>query len=136
MVDFTRFQSLANRLIRENGRTVTLRRLPRKSDDCDKPWRANSDDSQSEERIFPEAEADVVGVFVPGSGGGLGLTKMFDQLTPRPEQIAIIEPQDGTDDFTEYDEICDTDNLVWRVMQWEKLKPADTIVLYFAALKR
>lgn len=47
-VNYANLASLAERLIRENGRLVTFRKLSRTPEDSNKPWRAQDPDSDSE----------------------------------------------------------------------------------------
>lgn len=54
-IDYAKMQQLAQRLIEQSGRSVTLQRLSRKSDDPDKPWRGTADLTPADEEVIVSA---------------------------------------------------------------------------------
>ena len=129
MVDYVKLAATAARLVSNNGRSITLVEFDKTPDDADKPWRGAVDP-----RISPESTKVVSGVFVePSSAVRLGMSSEVDDLLKRSSQIIIVA---STDDLEVYNEVIDTDTKRWKIVGMEKLKPADTTLLYFIGVAR
>ncbi len=131
-VDYTALATTAKRLVDENGRSVTFRRLSRTLDDAAKPWRGSATP-----RTTVDATVEGFAVVVPPSAASaLGLSTTDSELVKRSEQIMIVAlGSTSTDDLATFDEVLDGTEL-WKIQQVETLKPAATTLLYFVGVKR
>lgn len=119
----------AQRLVANAGRTVTLRRLNNTPTNASKPWRGNAAPAS------PPAEmVQISAVAVPpASLIQLGFrVEMRDDVVQRGSQVLIAAPPTtGNADLTEFDEMVDTDNKIYKVKVLDTLRPAETTLLYF-----
>ena len=132
MVDFTKLATTAQRLVSENGRTVTIVQLSKDLDDPTKDWRGKHDP-----RANPEDSISATAVFVdPASFSSLGFKTDAREEVKRSEQIALVALGSGTvKDLTTFDEVQDGD-INWSIIFSEKLQPGSQVLLFTLGLKR
>ena len=128
MADHAKYVTLAKRLIQANGRQIRLQLLAQNGTDPSKPWRGNSSDDIAN-------EYDAVAVFIPAIGRELGTLVTDTEMLKRSTHVCICEPvaEDLEEKVTR---IQDSDNLLFRVIWSQALKPADKTVLYVFGLAR
>lgn len=128
MVDYVRLAATAKRLVEANGRDLSFVRLAETPTDPAEPWRG---------KTAPREAATVVlgsGVAVPPSSATtLGIHVMDDHFLKRSDQILICVAEEEIDNF---DEVIDEGSTVWKIEGVEKLRPAETTLLYFVGVKR
>ncbi len=130
MVDFAPLIATAQRLISENGRSVTLVEFDSAPADGSKPWKGAADP-----RAVPDAELTLDAVFVnPGGATSLGLSLETSDFIKRSEQIMIISPGASVD-LTEFEEVLD-DAVTWKIQGMEILKPGAEVVVAFIGVRR
>ena len=131
MVDFTPLIATAQRLISENGRSVTLVELDSSPADPSKPWKGAADP-----RAVPDASLTLDAVFVnPGTATtSLGLSLETSDFIKRSEQIMIISPGASVD-LTGFEEVSD-DSVTWKIQGMEILKPGAEVVVAFIGVRR
>lgn len=129
MVDFVALAAIAERLITENGRAVTVVKLNQGSDDTAKPWRGVADP-----RATPVATVTGNGVFVELSSlSELGIQASDDKRVEKVVMFAAND-DDGNNLLT-FDELID-DTERWKIVASQVLQPADTKILYFFEVGR
>lgn len=124
MVDFVSFQNLAERLIEENGRTISLvRRDQANFTDPNKPWRGSTD--------VDEITVVVKGVFIE-------YEKMdFDgSLVRRGDKRLLVAAKSVTDESSasnlkieDYDEVLDGGTR-WKIITAELIEPGDLRIMF------
>lgn len=124
--DYTEFAQLAQELISENGRTVTLQKLDATAADASKPWKGAGAPTVAQSKAVPA-------VFVPPSGSGLGRDIVKEELLDRVEQVALVAPTDVS--LEDFHTILD-DGVRWNIDWAQVLKPGPTVVLYVFGVKR
>lgn len=125
--DYSGDVAFAQEMVAEYGRLVTLVSDAQEVDAAD-PLGAPTTD--------PVEVSDVRAVVVYPSGLiNLGLSVRSRELMKEAEQIAIIAA-DGTNDFSQFTGMIDTDGSVWAVTKTEVFKPGDTAILYYLGVKR
>lgn len=134
-INYARLQTIANKLITENGRSITLIKQNRTAADPAKPWRGAAD------LPLETAGTPVTAVFV-----ALADSKTLGQFSFAQEGTihkadsdqffvsgkAIV---DAGIDLTEYDTIQDGTE-VWRITSVDELKPGSTVLLYYLNVSR
>ncbi len=129
MADLVKLVATAQRLIKANGRSVTIIRHDETLADAAKPW-----DGPTSARTTPDETSALDAVFVPpASAVRLGLSTEQNDLIIRSEQIMIIAP--GAVDLTRFQEVLDGD-VYWKITMVETLKPGPTLLLAFMGVKR
>jgi len=129
MVDFTPLIATAQRLIKENGRSVTFIRQDENLADANKPWKGPTD-----ARDTPAATSVQDAVFVPPSSASqLGIENEQSDLILNAEQIMIVSP--GTVDLTIFQEVLDA-GIYWKIKNIEILQPGLDTVLAFVGVAR
>lgn len=131
-VDYEALAATARALVEANGRQVTLRKLATTPADASKPWRGATNPASP-----AAASATPYGVAVPPSSAtSLGMSTQDNDLVKRSEQIFIITPVDGeTADYSDMTELVDGSE-PYRIIGVEKLRPANTTLLYFIGVAR
>lgn len=131
MVDFNALANTAQRLISQNGRIVTFRKLGTAAGDPEMPWRGPED-----ARVPVAQSLPVPMAFVSPAGGGgqLGLSMELDGLVRRSQQTGFVA---GTDvNPIDFDEVVDTDGSVWKIESVARLQPAGQVLLYAVGLNQ
>ncbi len=129
MRDYTKTAATALRLVTKYGREVTLIDFNTNSADATKPWQGASNP-----RGGAVVESVVPAVFVPPSSAtSLGLSSETSDFVKRSMQIMIVA---STADLSLFNEVKDADDVRWKITGMEKLKPANTTILYFIGVKR
>lgn len=94
MVNYTRIASTAQRLINDNGRDVSLKRISRTPGDSNKPWRGPAAAEESftvKAVVFPYEEKDVDGSIVR-----LGDKRMYVAANALGQEMATMDAvEDG-----------------------------------------
>lgn len=126
--DYAATLEVAQGLVTEFGKPVTLRRLDTTPPDPLQPWRGPVDPRASATTL------DVDAVFVePSSQQMLGVNAELVDWLKRAQQIAIVA---SSDDLSVYSELVDTDASVWRVVGVSTLNPGGTRVLHYVGVAR
>lgn len=130
MADVPALITTAQRLIKENGRSVTLIGFNTTVAVADKPW-----DGPTDPRVSPAATLVLSAVFVqPASATKLGLGLETSDLIQRAEQIMIIAP--GAEaNLGLYQEVDDGGER-WKISGVEILRPGSLLILAFIGVKR
>jgi hypothetical protein len=129
-VDYVELAGIANTLIADAGRDVTVNRYRQTPADAAKPWRGPSSPTTT-----PDATTTVKAVFVsPGGAPSLGLKAIDVDLMKRTEEICLIGPG-ATYDLGTANEVVDG-GVHKRVLFVETLKPGDTVLLYVLGVAR
>lgn len=131
MVDAVALVATAQRLIQENGRSVTFISHDQTLDDAAKPWqgattgpRTTPDDSFITDAVFVE----------PSAAARLGLSSEQSDLIKRSDQIMIVSPGTGID-LNDFEEVLD-ETVYWKITGIEILRPGTTTFLAFIGVKR
>lgn len=129
MVDFAGLIALAQRLISENGRSVTLIEFDTTPPDPSKPWKGPADP-----RANPASQLTLDATFVsPGSAAQLGLALETSDLIKLSEQILIMSPGANVD-VTVFHEVID-DGETWKIETIEVLRPATDVLVVYMGVK-
>lgn len=124
MADHTEFVQLAQELISEEGRAISLVRKSVTAVDRTKPW--NGIVAAPPERID-----NVPAVFLPASGLS-GTSVTTEEQLKRVEQVALIAPR--AEDLSLMTHIIDGQEFM---VEWvQVLKPAAQVCLYVFGVKR
>jgi len=117
MVDYVRLQSVAQKLINENGRSMTLNRLSITSADANKPWRGTDN--------ILEDTVDLIGVFVETK------TSIIDgTLLKEDEKSVLANAIDSQGkDLTLFNRLIDgsDESTITKV---NPLRPGDLVMMY------
>ena len=125
MVDYARFRSLAERLIEENGRTLSLvRRDQGNPTDPAKPWRGST-------------EAATITVAVLGVVIDFEKEDFDGSLVRRGDKRILISDQSVIDEgggaanlqIEDYDHILDGTTR-WKILDVNLIEPGDTRIMY------
>lgn len=128
MVDTAPLIATAQRLITENGRSVTLVQLDTTLQDSDRPWLGPAD-----ARAVPESTLVLDGVFVtPSDAAKLGISLESDDMIKLSEKIMMISPGPAVD-ISIYDEVIDGSDRL-KIVASEQLKPGDELLIAFMGL--
>lgn len=131
MVDAVALVATAQRLIIENGRSVTFISHDKTLDDAAKPWQG----ATTGPRTAPDAVFVTDVVFVePSAAARLGLSSEQSDLIKRSEQIMIVSPGDAVD-LNDFEEVQD-ETVYWKITGIEILRPGLTTILAFVGVKR
>lgn len=129
MVDLAPLIVTAQRLITENGRSVTFIQHDSTPAVSANPW-----DGPTDARAAPDSTAVMDAVFVnPGSAAQLGLATEQADLIMKSEQIMIVSP--GAVDLDIFQEVLDA-GTYWKIMNIQVLKPGSVIALAFIGVAR
>jgi hypothetical protein len=122
------FAALADRLIRKNGRTISVRRVTQTPVDTDKPWGAQTDTT---------SDSETVGVFIDQHATDfLARVSAVSRLVLSPVEVqgtSVLIP--GTSDLepTTADKIVDGDR-VWGIAKVTRVQPGEDVALYIVEL--
>lgn len=125
-MDYVRLAATVVRLINKNGRDLVLAKLETEPADPTKPWKGAGEPTIGE-------STELKGVFVPVTGGGLGLSFISDELLQTAQQVLLVGP--GEEDLSRRNVVIDS-AVQWRVNWCEVLKPADQTMLYAFGVSR
>lgn len=131
MVDYVKLQKTAIRLIKKNGREITLIGLNETAADTSKPWKGPATGG--------ETDLIVSGVFVPpNTVRQFGLTALgegteFMDLITLSEQVIIIAQ--GDIDIRTFTEVLDRSER-WGIIGMQVLRPGDVTLLSFIGVRR
>jgi hypothetical protein len=129
-MDYLELATLANTLIAETGRTVTVNCYRQIPADSAKPWKGPTSPTTT-----PSATDTPKAVFVGASGGPpLGIRSADDDLMKRAQEICLIGPG-ASYDLQTANEVVDG-SVHWSVLFVDVLKPGDTVLLYIVGLAR
>ena len=132
-IDYNAMAAVAEQLIDENGREITIFRFDQTFTDSAKPWKGPTDP-----RGTPDETATLNAVFVPISGAAsLGMKTLDQDLLKRTEQVCLIAPgvTSVPFDLATANEIIDG-GVNSKVTFVETLKPGDTVLLYYVGVSR
>jgi hypothetical protein len=127
-LNYTKFQLLAERLIGENGRTVTLvRRDQNNPIDIDKPWRGSTGAS--------DISFDLIGVIIEYDKEDIDgtLVRISDQrLLIAAKDIEDVMPANEL--IEDYDEVIDG-SVHWKIVKVGTVKPGAVRIMYDIQLR-
>lgn len=130
MVETAPLIATAQRLITENGRSVTFVEFNSTPGDASKPW-----DAPTNPRTDPDSTLVLDAVFVsPTGAASLGFKAETSDLVKRSEQIMIVSPGAAID-LTIFQEIIDGSDR-WKIVGVETLKPGNSVILNYVGVKR
>lgn len=122
-LNFTRLAQVADRLIGENGRTVTLVKLDRDAEASSSPWRGP-------DPATPVEELTVTAVLVDAADFGFVSTDLGNTIDRSSRKIALVAALDVPNtNLEEFDLMRDGDD-VWKIVTVRELQPGTTTVLY------
>lgn len=133
MVDYVKLAGVAERLIRESGRAVTLVRNPTLQVDSLKPWKGPDLVNGTETTLAVDA------VFVTPNQvrifglSALGDATQFVDMVAVSEQIMILFP--GENNIKQFQTVRDG-TINWNITGIQILKPGDTTLLAFVGTRR
>ena len=125
-VDYTEYVDLADELISEHGRSITVLKSGGDPVDADMPWRGRDASYNSE---APASEDDAIGVFLRYRERDLGGD------IKRGDKMLLVAAKDQ-DDLSKHDGVRDSDDSVWRIIDEEIIKPGDTTLLYIFQVRQ
>lgn len=131
MVDFVRLAQTADRLIRNNGRSITFVKLNETPADDNRPWKGPATGG--------ETTLALNGVFVPpNTVRQFGLTALgegteFKDLVTFSQQIIIVAQ--GERDLREFTSVIDGTTR-WGIIGLQVLRPAEITMLGFVGVRR
>lgn len=129
MANYDEFVVLANELLLESGKLVTLQQFGALADDPTKPWKG------SEQTDVAMEYKNVSAVFVPIIGKDLGIVVNDKELLKRTKQVAIVAPiAEGLED--KITKIKDLSGVTWKVVWAQCLRPAEQTILYYFGVER
>jgi len=129
--DYTELLAIAQELIEEYGRAVTLTGQAKAPATASKPWEGPSTIASTPLALF--------GCFVPPNTvrefglTALGLGTEFKDLITFSQQIMICSP--GSTDISDYTNLVDG-GVTWGIIGQQVLKPGPTVVLAFIGVRR
>lgn len=127
VVDYEEFAELAQELIGESGRPITMQKLSASIADPAMPWKGPGAPTLL-------ASQATMGTFVElFSFIKLGLETIDNELLKRSEQVVMVPP--GTVDVEKYDLILDG-SVLWKIEWARVLKPGPDVVLYWFGVSR
>jgi hypothetical protein len=128
-INYTEMAAVAQELIDDNGRTVTLIRHKQAPADANVPWEGPDDP-----RTVPDATDDVIGCFVPISGSGLAKETIDEDALKRTQDVCLIGPG-ASFDLATADELIDG-TVHKKITFVQTLKPATIVLMYFVGVER
>lgn len=127
MANFDKLALTAQRLIAANGRSVTIVKYGKASNDQDKAWRGQNE--------YHEAEVPGTAAFVPKTQLVTTSAENVDGVVRESEYALFAAEDDGGHDLRQFNVIEDGGE-VWRIVHVELLQPADKKILYMFEVKR
>lgn len=123
MVDYAKLSTVAETLIEENGRTITLIKRSRTVSDATKPWRGVS--------ATNAVELSLKGVF-----DNYKEQDIDGDLIRRGDQMLLIAHNDvSSNEIETFDEVTDgTDT--WKIISVKLIKPGNTRIYYELGLRK
>lgn len=129
-MDYAALLATAKRLIRANGRQITLVQLGTATPDASKPWLGN-------EPATEVATTVISAVAVPASqSSSLGFRAEQIDLLKDVSEVMVVEPGEDTPDTLDSYHLVRQGAADYRIAFVERLRPADVTLLYFIGVKR
>lgn len=131
--NYAKAQALAERLIGENGRAITLRQSSATLFDVSKPWRGSADPATE---AAPGTEVSAIGVFVNQADQdnfGHVETDEAGTLLKRGEKRCLVAETELNPlaDVSRFETLRDdTNSQVWRIVEVNILEPGPSRILY------
>lgn len=127
-MDYAAFVTLAQELIADAGRLVTVQKFLAAPKNTAKPWEGTSTDGP-----LVESEFDVFGAFVPASGTDLGQIVTDKELLKTVEQVVLVP---GDEEHLETFTAMVDGEVRWKIEWAQVLRPGPLTVLYAFGVKR
>lgn len=129
LIDYDEILETVHELVQGSGRLVTFQKASSTPPDGSKPWRGPV------APLSPPAlsEALYAVAVPPTSLDALGLRTISDDLVKRCREILIVEP--GTNDLSSFTHVVD-EGRTYSFEFVEKLRPADTTLLFYVGVAR
>lgn len=130
--DYASLVAVAESLTERFGRSITMIAYDTTMADANEPWRGPADP-----RVAPDLTVTFNGVFVePESLARLGDQINMTDLSNRAQKVIICTPGIDTD-VKLYDEVIDSvDNLSWKILMAEVLRPGPDVCCAFLWVRR
>jgi len=129
--DYNKIAETALKLIKESGRQVTFLKFDDTPDNAAKPWAKNTDLRTGSASVSTKLFAISVH---PTDINVLGIRIRNEDLMSNLREILIVAPgKDFQGDLAEYQELDDGTHR-FRISFMERLKPANTTVLWYAGV--
>lgn len=127
-VDLVKMAVMAERLIAQSGRAVTIIKFNTTPADAAQPWKGAADP-----RVDPDGSVSTTACFVePSSMVSLGMSTVDSDLVKQSTKIMLVSPGETiSEDLTKYDEVIDFDGTRWKIVTVETLQPAENVILYY-----
>lgn len=122
MVDYANLATVAKRLIDENGRDVTLRKIDRGHANPAEPWRAPD--------ITNIDVGPIKGVLVPFNANDIDET-----LVRAEDKKALISANDGGVNLIEEFDVLLDGSEEWKIVNVKVINPGDTRVIYILQVR-
>lgn len=128
-IDYIEMATVAQELVDDNGRNVTIIRWKQTAADATKPWEGPDDP-----RGTPDATDSVKGCFVSMEGSGLSKETIDEDALKRTGDVCLIGPG-ASFDLATANELIDG-SVHKKITFVRTLKPADTVLLYYVGVER
>lgn len=125
-MNYAELAMVANQLIADTGRIITVSRFQQSPADANKPWEGPSS------AAAPDATDDVTATFVGYSDSGFKCKDV--DLAKRTEEVCFIGPE-ASFDVTTANDILDG-SVHKRVLWADRVKPGSTVLLYVLGIGR
>lgn len=127
-INYTKMKALSQRLISQNGRTMTFVQILPYVGDPSKPWRGDS-----AARTTPTVTLDKIAVVLePSTNIRVGETTIVDDLLKNNDKVIMV---DGEDALSQYHEVIDNEER-YRINFIYTLKPGLVLLYHLVGLKR
>lgn len=127
-INYTKMKALSQRLISQNGRTMTFVQILPYVSDPSKPWRGDA-----AARNTPTVTLDkTVVVLEPSTNIRVGETAMVDDLLKNYDKVIMV---DGEDVLDQYHEVIDGTER-YRIEYMYKLQPGPVLLYHLFGLRR
>lgn len=130
MVDYVHAAATALRLIKKNGKPITLVKLATTASDPTKPWRGPVD-----QRSPPAASLNLFGAEISFSKRQLGVAFTKKSIPDTVTGYFFVAVPPGTQDLTKFDELT-SDGVVYKIEVADVLRPGTVDVLYLFGISK
>ena len=131
-MDYTELLSTSKELIKTFGKIITLLKYNQTPTDSDKPWAGNILPTTT-----PSFSFNLYGVLIPiSSKTSLGALSSNTDLSYNRNNTYIVEPSEQTPDILQDATILIDSGIEYKIKSIDKLKPANTVLLYYVEVSR
>ena len=131
-MDYTKLLATVKRLLQKNGKQITLSMLDDADRTTGKPWLAVTDPRDTD--VVDSTQVYAINLPL-SAGASLGIKADSVELSKNIESFYIAEPgADTPDNFDQYQLLTDAGQ-EFKIAFIQKLKPADTTLLYYIGVQ-